>query len=119
MSFSSRGECYCITYPERLLETPVVGNVLALCQSSINGQVYLIQCIIGVLIHDALGSATKFGYGTIVPPLLQIAVLVKLPSCNFQYNFQLLKFLSRFLITLVVKAVRYFMTNNDPNSAVI
>ena len=73
-----------IIYPKGLLEAAVVSNVFTLGQSAIYGQLNLVQSVIRVLIHDTLGGLAKFLNGTIVPPLLQIAMLVKLSSCHFQ-----------------------------------
>ena len=68
------------SYPKSLLESSIIRNIFALCQSAINGQVDFIQSVIGILLHDTFSGFTKLGYGSIVPPLFQISLFIKLSS---------------------------------------
>ena len=63
-----------------LFQPPVVGDVLSLCHPAVDIKVDTRQFVLVVLINDTLGLASELLYGHVVPPLLQVAVLVKLPA---------------------------------------
>ena len=63
-----------------LLKASVVCDILALSHLPVDGQVDARQLVGAVLVHDALGLRSKPVDCRIVPPLLQVAVLVELPA---------------------------------------
>ena len=70
----------CQTYPERLLEAAVVGDVLALGHAAVDELVDLLDLVPRVLIDDALGALAERPDRRVVPPLHHVAVLVELPA---------------------------------------
>lgn len=68
------------SHPERLLEPPVISDVLPLGHPAVNVQIDLLQFVPGVLVHDTLGPLPKRPYGGVVPPLHHVAILVELAS---------------------------------------
>lgn len=86
--------------PISLLQSAVVGNVLALGHFAVDVRVDVLQNVGGVLVDYALGSLTEVLYGLVVPPLLHDAVLVELsPS--------------------IVEAVGDLVTDHHADSAVV
>ena len=63
-----------------LLKASVVCDILALSHLPVDGQVDARQLVGAVLVHDALGLRSEPVDCRIVPPLLQVAVLVELPA---------------------------------------
>jgi hypothetical protein len=83
-----------------LLEAAVVGNVFTLRHASVNGKSDIVQLVVGVLVDNALGPLPEGLDRCIIPPLLEVAVLVELAA-------------------LVVEAVRDFVTNHHSDPAVL
>ena len=67
-------------FPIHLLKASIVCDILALCHLPVDGQVDARQLVGAVLVHDALGLRSEPVDRRIVPPLLQVAVLVELPT---------------------------------------
>ena len=80
-----------LTHPEGLFEAPVVGNVLALRHATVDGHVDLLELVAGVLVDDALRGVPELGDRAVVPPLLQVALLVKLSACKGDMNVKFTK----------------------------
>ncbi|EZA54239.1 hypothetical protein X777_06089, partial [Ooceraea biroi] len=87
-------------YRKGLLKTTVVGDIFSLSHPTVDVQIYFLQLVPRILIHDALRPFAKRFDSGIVPPLHHIAVLVK-------------------LTTLIVKAVGDLVTNHYSDAAVI
>lgn len=83
-----------------LLEPAIIGNVLALRHATVNVQADVFELVRGILIDDALSALPERLDRGVIPPLLQVAVLVELP-------------------TLVVESVRDFVTNYHADAAVL
>ena len=69
-----------MTYSESLLEPAVVRDVLALGHPAVDVEVDLLHGVARVLVHDALRRLAEGPDRPVVPPLLQVAVLVELPA---------------------------------------
>ncbi len=89
-----------LSHPERLLEPSVVGDVLPLRHPPVDGQVDLLQLVLRVLVHDAGGGLAKVPDRLVVPPLLEVALLVELAA-------------------LVVKAVGDLVADYHADAAVV
>ena len=70
-----------MAYPESLLEPAVVGDVLPLRHPAVDVEVDLVHGVARVLVHDALRRLAERRDRPVVPPLLQVPVLVELPPC--------------------------------------
>ena len=68
------------TYPESLLEPPIVGDVFSLRHPAVDIKVNPREFVLVVLINDTLGLPPELLYGDVVPPLLQVSVFIKLPA---------------------------------------
>ena len=73
------------SYPESLLEPAVVGDVLSLRHPAVDVEVDLLHGVARVLVHDALRRTAERRDRPVVPPLLQVPVLVELPPCDEMY----------------------------------
>lgn len=67
-----------ISYPESLLEPTIIGNVLALRHLSVHVEPNFVDFVPRILINHALRAIAERIYSRIVPPLLQVAILVVL-----------------------------------------
>merc|ERR1719282_1550614 len=83
-----------------LFKTPIISNVFPLRHSTIDEEINSRQLILRVLVYDTLRLVAELVDGHIVPPLLQVIMLVKLS-------------------TLVVKTMGYFVSNNHANTAIV
>ena len=75
-----------MAYPESLLEPAVVGDVLSLRHPAVDVEVDLLHGVARVLVHDALRRLAERRDRPVVPPLLQVPVLVELPPCDEMYQ---------------------------------
>ena len=74
-----------MAYPESLLEPADVGDVLSLRHPAVDVEVDLLHGVARVLVHDALRRLAERRDRPVVPPLLQVPVLVELPPCDEMY----------------------------------
>lgn len=86
--------------PVGLFEATVVSNVLTLGHAAVDVQSDVVQLVSRVLIDDALSPLPEGLDRCVIPPLLQVAVLVELSS-------------------FVVETVSDFVTNHDSDPAVL
>ena len=63
-----------------LFQPSVVSDIFSLCHPAVDIKLDAWQFVLVVLVNDTLGLSTELLYGHIVPPLLQVAVFVKLPA---------------------------------------
>lgn len=75
-----REVCFAYSYPKRLFESSVVGDIFTLRHPSVDVQSDLFDFVPGILINDALGSFSECAYRRVVPPLHHIPVFVELSS---------------------------------------
>lgn len=80
--------------------TGSVSNILALCQLSVHVHVDGWEVKGGILVHDALRLQVVLLLRDVIPPVLRVAVFIKLGA-------------------LVVKPVRDLMSNHDSNPSII
>ena len=73
--------CLCVrTYPECLLQAAIVGDILASGHLAVDSQVQLFKLVGRVLIDYTFRLFLEGLDGGVVPPLLQVSVLVELPT---------------------------------------
>lgn len=83
-------------YIKRFLEAAIVSDILALCIYAIHLQTILRYRVIVILIDNTLSAVQVLLVRFVIPPVLVITILVKLP-------------------TTVVKSVRDLVSNNKAN----
>ena len=83
-----------------LFESPIIRDVLPLSHPPVDVELYARELVLGVLVNDALRPAPELLDGHVVPPLLQVSLLIELPA-------------------LVVEAVSYFVPDHHPDPAVV
>ena len=108
-----------------LFESAVVGNVFTLSHSAVDVEADVVEFVGRVLIDDALGPLPEGLHRRIVPPLLQIALLVELSSLKFQFHFHFHfsivqnRSKSFKIVHLVIKTVGDFVPDYDADPSVL
>lgn len=76
----------------------IVRNIFPLCVDSVDLQTVFWHAVVAVLVHDALRVIPEVEVGLMVPPVLVVAVLIKLPAS-------------------VVEAVRDLVSNHESDGS--
>lgn len=83
-------------YPKRFLKATIISNIFTLGVNAVYLKTILRYSVIVVLLNYALSSISELKIGIVIPPVLIIAVLVK-------------------LTTTIIKSMGNFVTNYEAN----